>query len=162
MKVYEDGILRHTWPVSTAREGYVTPAGSYRPYLLDKDHHSRKYDDAPMPYSVFYSGGFAIHGTTSTRALGRRASHGCVRLDTANARTFYALVAAHGLSATHIVIKGEPSLERRSARTEVVSRQGLDQREVGVRRPAVERIVLTRTTATTSREFVVARRVVHR
>ena len=108
MQIYEDGKLTHTWPVSTARDGYVTPNGSYKPYLLDIDHRSKKYDDAPMPYAVFYSGGYAVHATTATGALGRPASHGCVRLQTANARTFYALVETRGLAATRIVINGQP------------------------------------------------------
>ena len=35
-----------------------------------------------MPYSVFFTGGYAVHGTSHVKALGRPASHGCVRLST--------------------------------------------------------------------------------
>ena len=42
--------------------------------------YSRKYDMSPMPYSVFFRGGYAIHGTGYVKQLGRPASHGCVRL----------------------------------------------------------------------------------
>ena len=39
--------------------------------------HSYKYDNAPMPHSIFFYGQFAIHGTSAVGALGRPASHGC-------------------------------------------------------------------------------------
>jgi lipoprotein-anchoring transpeptidase ErfK/SrfK len=42
--------------------------------------YSRKYDNSPMPYSVFFRGGYAVHGTSYVKQLGRPASHGCVRL----------------------------------------------------------------------------------
>ena len=103
MNVYVDGRLVHSWPISSGREGYETPTGSYRPKRLEEDWYSRQYDDAPMPYSVFFSGGYAIHG--GHRRVGRPASHGCVRLTTANAAKFYKLVASHGQARTRIVIE---------------------------------------------------------
>ncbi len=66
--------------------------------------YSRKYDNSPMPYSVFYYGGYAIHGTNYVKRLGRPASHGCIRLQTANAATFYSLVQRHGRADTRIVV----------------------------------------------------------
>jgi lipoprotein-anchoring transpeptidase ErfK/SrfK len=67
--------------------------------------HSRKYDMSPMPYSVFYYGGYAIHGTNYVKSLGRPASHGCVRLHTSNAREFYNLVRDVGRKNTRIVVQ---------------------------------------------------------
>src|SRR5690606_18557346 len=93
MQVIRYGRVIHTWRVSTARRGYVTPTGSWRPKRMHKMWHSRKYDMSPMPYSVFYHGGYAIHGTSAVSRLGTPASHGCVRLDTRNAAKFYALVS---------------------------------------------------------------------
>ncbi|MFJ6323495.1 MULTISPECIES: L,D-transpeptidase [unclassified Rhizobium] len=104
MTVSEDGILKYRWKVSTARRGYVTPIGSYTAKWLSKDHRSKKYDDAPMPYAVFFNGGYAVHGTYEVRQLGRPASHGCVRLETRNAATFFALASDVGLHNTRIVI----------------------------------------------------------
>ena len=104
MEVFVDGQRRHVWSVSTARRGYSTPTGQFRPYWLNKDHRSTKYDDAPMPYAVFFRGDYAIHGTTATHALGRPASHGCVRLHPSNAATLYRLVAERGKEQTRIVI----------------------------------------------------------
>ena len=104
MTVKKYGKVIHTWKVSTARGGFVTPAGEWRPYRMHKMWHSRKYDNAPMPYSVFYYGGYAIHGTNHVKALGRPASHGCVRLATPNAAAFYSLVREVGPGNTRIVV----------------------------------------------------------
>lgn len=89
MSVYEDGELIEQWPVSTARRGYVTPTGTFRPYSYQPMHYSRKYDNAPMPHSIFFSGGYAIHATPHISNLGRPASHGCIRLAPTNALTLY-------------------------------------------------------------------------
>lgn len=104
MTVTKHGRIIHTWRVSTARKGYVTPHGSWRPTRLHKMWRSRKYDNAPMPYSVFYHGGYAIHGTSAVSRLGSPASHGCVRLDTQNAARFYALVKEFGPGNTRIIV----------------------------------------------------------
>ena len=82
----------YQWPVSTARRGYVTPTGTFHPYSLQPMHYSKKYDNAPMPHSIFFSGGYAIHATPHVGNLGRPASHGCVRLHPANAATLYSIV----------------------------------------------------------------------
>ena len=82
----------YQWPVSTARKGYSTPTGTFHPYSLQLMHYSKKYDNAPMPHSIFFSGGYAIHATPHIGALGRPASHGCVRLHPANAATLYQIV----------------------------------------------------------------------
>ena len=82
----------YQWRVSTARKGYYTPTGTFHPYSLQLMHYSRKYDNAPMPHSIFFSGGYAIHATPHIGALGRPASHGCVRLHPANAAALYEIV----------------------------------------------------------------------
>ncbi len=104
MTVTMKGRAIYRWPVSTARRGYVTPRGSWRPKRLHRMWYSSKYENSPMPYSVFYSGGYAIHGTGAVRLLGRPASHGCVRLRVANAARFYALVRQVGRRNTRIVV----------------------------------------------------------
>jgi lipoprotein-anchoring transpeptidase ErfK/SrfK len=104
MTVSQYGHVLYTWPVSTARSGYITPRGSYRPYRLNRMWYSRKYDMSPMPYSVFFRGGYAIHGTNYVKALGRPASHGCVRLHTANAATFFSMVKQAGPGNTRIYV----------------------------------------------------------
>lgn len=92
------------WKVSTARQGYYTPRGAWRPYMLKRMHYSRKYDNSPMPHSIFFLGGYAIHGTGHVKSLGRPASHGCIRLHPQNAAKLYALVKKHGMRSTRVVI----------------------------------------------------------
>ena len=91
MSVYDGGELMDVWPVSTARRGYYTPTGTFHPYAYQPMHYSKKYDNAPMPNSIFFSGGYAIHATPHVGALGRPASHGCVRLSPSNAATLYSM-----------------------------------------------------------------------
>ncbi|MEF2548832.1 L,D-transpeptidase [Aurantimonas sp. E1-2-R+4] len=105
LTVIKNGKVMYRWPVSTARKGYVTPTGSWRPKRTHRMWYSRKYDMSPMPYSVFYHGGYAIHGTNAVSRLGRPASHGCVRLRTANARTFYSLVKTVGMGNTRVIVQ---------------------------------------------------------
>lgn len=101
-----DGAQRYHWPVSTARWGYSTPNGSYRPQRLARKWFSRKYDWSPMPYSIFFDEGYAIHGSYEVSHLGRPASHGCIRLRPENAAILFALVQAH-MDDTRIVVTGE-------------------------------------------------------
>jgi hypothetical protein len=104
MTVSRQGRVLYKWHVSTARKGYVTPRGTYRPQRLHRMWYSRKYEMSPMPWSVFYHGGYAIHGTNAVRRLGTPASHGCVRLRTVNAAKFYALVKEVGSANTKIIV----------------------------------------------------------
>ena len=85
------------WKISSGRPGFETPTGSFIVQRLDADHHSDEYDQAPMPYAIFFSRGLAIHGTYE-RGLGRPASHGCVRLSIENARTLFGWVEQEGAS----------------------------------------------------------------
>ena len=102
MRVYVDGGLAYVWPVSTARRGYWTPPGNYYVQRMARMWYSRKYDMSPMPHSLFFYGGYAIHGTGAIRQLGRPASHGCVRLHPANARALYQLVGSYGGARIHV------------------------------------------------------------
>lgn len=100
MRVVSSSGETHVWPVSTARRGFVTPRGTYGVQSLQRMHLSRKYHNSPMPYSIFFRGGYAIHGTYSTASLGRAASHGCIRLSPRNAATLFQMVKAEGARIT--------------------------------------------------------------
>ena len=104
MAVSIDGTTRYNWPVSTGRSGYGTPSGSFRPQSLVRRHFSRKYYNSPMPHSIFFYYGFAIHGTTDLVRLGGPASHGCVRLHPSHAAALFALVQRTGPRNTRIEI----------------------------------------------------------
>ncbi len=85
------------WKISSGRAGFETPTGSFIVQRLDADHLSDEYDQAPMPYAIFFSRGLAIHGTYE-RGLGRPASHGCVRLSVEHARELFDWVDRYGAS----------------------------------------------------------------
>ena len=107
MTVTVDGDQRYVWPVSTGVASYDTPDGEFQPFRMEKDHFSREWDDAPMPYSIFFTQkGHAIHGTNHT-SIGRPASHGCVRLSVAHAATLFALVKKEGMKNTKVTLTGE-------------------------------------------------------
>ena len=97
MTVFVSGVRRYTFRVSTGKAGFATPRGRFRALWLTKMHRSRKYNNAKMPNSIFFTRrGHAIHGTNAVRRLGRTASHGCVRLAPRNAAALYALVKRYG------------------------------------------------------------------
>lgn len=104
MAVKVNGFPYGYWKVSTARSGYATPRGSYGVQRMHKVYFSRKYDNAPMPNSIFFRGPYAIHGTYHTKQLGRVASRGCVRLHPSNAARLYALVKRYGAGRTRITL----------------------------------------------------------
>jgi len=104
MDVYQGGRHLYTWKVSTGKRGHGTPTGLFRPIRLSKYYHSKTYHNAPMPYSVFFAKGYALHGTKSISSLGKRASHGCVRLRPSHAKLFYKIVKNAGLGNTRIQI----------------------------------------------------------
>jgi lipoprotein-anchoring transpeptidase ErfK/SrfK len=104
MAVSVDGMTRYNWPVSTGRNGYGTPSGVFQPQLMARHWFSRKYYNSPMPHSIFFYYGFAIHGTNDISRLGGPASHGCVRLHPSHAAALFALVQRSGPRNTRIEI----------------------------------------------------------
>ena len=104
MSVKVNGWPYGRWKVSTARSGYYTPRGTFRVQRTAKVYYSRKYDNSPMPNSVFFKGGYAIHGSYYVRSLGRPASHGCVRLHPSHAAKLYNLVQKYGSRSTRITV----------------------------------------------------------
>ena len=105
MTVVHRGEVKYRWKVSTARRGKVTPAGSWTAKWLSRNHRSSRYNNAPMPWSIFYSGNYAIHGTNQTSRLGSPASAGCIRLHPDNAAVLYRLAQQEGLKNTRIVVR---------------------------------------------------------
>ncbi|MDX7952074.1 L,D-transpeptidase [Lichenihabitans sp. Uapishka_5] len=86
----------YLWPISSARTGFNTPRGTYGVQRLEAMHRSHKYHNSPMPHSIFFKGGYAIHGTYAVGALGQPASHGCIRLAPENAAALYQMVRQEG------------------------------------------------------------------
>jgi lipoprotein-anchoring transpeptidase ErfK/SrfK len=73
-------LVRGPVSVATGRPGYGTELGTFSVYRKNLMWYSTIYNNAPMPYSVFFDGGEAFHeGSTYVR------SHGCVHLSESNA-----------------------------------------------------------------------------
>ena len=95
MTVKKDGRVLYRWPVSTARPGKITPIGTFRPQRMHRKWRSTIYG-SNMPYSIFFRGPYAIHGTSAVSRLGSPASAGCVRLHTSNAKRLFDLTRQVG------------------------------------------------------------------
>jgi lipoprotein-anchoring transpeptidase ErfK/SrfK len=104
MQVIVDGEVLHEWNISSGRQGYSTPTGTWRPLRMHTMWRSRTYNNAPMPHAIFFQGGYAFHATSAISRLGSRASHGCIRLHPDNARALFALVQDYGPHRTRIQI----------------------------------------------------------
>jgi hypothetical protein len=104
MSVLIDGAEAYNWVVSTGVGGGPYD-GTYKPGRMERHWASRKYGMAPMPYSIFFDGNYAIHGTVKVAQLGRRASKGCVRLHPRDAAVLFALVGREKASTTIVVSK---------------------------------------------------------
>lgn len=84
------GILVRTGPGSSGREycpdlgrGCRTPSGTYHVYSKAGPYYRSKIfprprGGAPMPYAMFFRGGYAIHGSFDVPSF--NASHGCIRI----------------------------------------------------------------------------------
>jgi len=107
MTVTVNGEQLYDWPVTTGGRGYDTPSGTFKPFRMEIDHYSEEWDNAPMPYSIFFTQtGNAIHGTYEQRNLGRAVSHGCVRLSVKSAATLWRLVKYEKMANTKVVLNG--------------------------------------------------------
>ena len=82
----------------------VTPRGTYTPQFLSRHHRSSLYDNAPMPFAIFFRGNYAIHGTDQIGRLGRPASAGCVRLHPDHAARLFSLTQQVGMKNLRVVI----------------------------------------------------------
>lgn len=71
-------------PVTHGKPGWETPPGSFQVTRKSRHHRSSQFNNAPMPYSVFFNGGIAFHQGSL-----RDKSHGCVHLSRAAAAKFF-------------------------------------------------------------------------
>src|SRR4051812_8557777 len=76
--VYRNGVRIGVSTISSGKDGFETPTGVFTILEKDKDHRSRTYDDAKMPFQQRLTWkGVALH---AGNLPGFPASHGCVRL----------------------------------------------------------------------------------
>ncbi len=112
--LFVDGALVDSFKVSTGDTKHETPTFDVRPSgPIFKKYTSKKFPGGNykglgnMPYVVFINGGFAIHGTTTGNIprLGKKASHGCIRLHPDHGKLFFELIKETGLSNAWITIQ---------------------------------------------------------
>lgn len=119
--LYRNGMVVANWLTSTGRPGHSTP--NFVPYRVangkfargrpgNPDYHdSSRYPGGGipgfgnMPYAVFFTELIAVHGTAAVRKLGTPDSHGCLRLEAANAKVFNRMVRAHGASNSCLTVQ---------------------------------------------------------
>lgn len=87
MLVVSRGHTRRAVHISSAAHGYLTPRGHFRIYRRERMSWSSPYR-VWMPYALYFSGGYAIHGFGPVPAY--PASHGCVRVPMSEAPSVYA------------------------------------------------------------------------
>ena len=87
--VYRGDALVAATTVSTGKDGKETPSGTFTVLQKEIDHHSNKYNSAPMPFMQRLTwDGVSIH---AGRNPGYAASHGCVRVPLAFAKKLYGI-----------------------------------------------------------------------
>jgi hypothetical protein len=90
-----DSKIFHVALASTARAGKSTPSGTFSGFhYKNKWHKSSLYNNAPMPYALFFNGNIAFHGVLEDYYpyLGGIASAGCIRLQVDDALRFWEMV----------------------------------------------------------------------
>ena len=92
--IYRNGVRIGVSTISSGKAGYATPTGVFTILEKDKDHRSRTYDDAPMPYQQRLTWkGIAMH---AGNLPGFPASHGCVRLPMEFAKKLFTITPMGG------------------------------------------------------------------
>ena len=113
--VYRNGVLMGVSTISSGKPGYETPNGVFTILEKDKDHRSRTYDDAPMPYQQRLTWkGVALH---AGNLPGYPASHGCVRLPMEFAKLLFATTDLGGT----VVIAGRHGAPHKRATAGVLT-----------------------------------------
>lgn len=96
VNLYRSGVLWNSWLVRGGSSSTPTRTGNFRVYYRDIDHYSARFD-APMPFSQFFSGGQALHGSRLMMDPFVGHSHGCVNFWTEDAAQLWRLTAANPL-----------------------------------------------------------------
>ncbi|MFE7620983.1 L,D-transpeptidase [Streptomyces sp. NPDC057496] len=85
-----DKVIFAPVPVRSGRPGLETRTGWQRIYQKNETFFSTIYDNAPMPYSQFFNGGQALHGTEVD--LFQSGSAGCVNMYVKDAKRLFELL----------------------------------------------------------------------
>jgi len=104
VNVETDDINGVQIPVKGGSPDFPTPTGCFSPDYLDADHVSSQFKlpngkFAPMPWSVFFKGGKALHQGNPYAY-----SHGCIHVGKHYAKSVFDIVKENGRGATRICI----------------------------------------------------------
>jgi lipoprotein-anchoring transpeptidase ErfK/SrfK len=88
--LWRGGRLWNTWLVRGGSRDNPTRTGDFTVFKRDKDHVSGLFG-SPMPYSQFFSGGQALHGSRNMMDPYEGHSHGCVNMYVEDARQLWNL-----------------------------------------------------------------------
>jgi lipoprotein-anchoring transpeptidase ErfK/SrfK len=88
---WENGRVVYSTAISSGKRGTPTRRGVFaiQSKYRAKTMRGRGYVAPNVPYTMFYSGGYAIHGAYWHNRFGRPVSHGCVNLPVGQARRLY-------------------------------------------------------------------------
>ena len=91
LRAYEGTKLVGNFLVSTGTVKYPTEQGTFKVYrkLRYEDMEGSGYFLPDVPFTMYYSGAFAIHGTYWHHNFGTRMSRGCVNMETSEAEWLY-------------------------------------------------------------------------
>jgi hypothetical protein len=108
--VYRNGVRIAVSTISSGKDGHDTPTGVFTILEKNKEHYSRTYDNAPMPYQQRLTWkGVAMH---AGNLPGYPASHGCIRLPMEFAKKLFGLTEMGG---TVVIAGGHEDPIRRPA-----------------------------------------------
>jgi hypothetical protein len=96
VNLYHGGTLLNSWLVRGGASDTPTRLGKFRVYYRDIDHVSSVFH-TPMPFSQFFSGGQALHGSRLMMDPYVGHSHGCVNFWTEDARQLWRLTSTKRL-----------------------------------------------------------------
>ena len=92
--VYRNGVRMAVTTISSGKPGHETPTGVFTILQKDANHHSSKYNDAPMPYQERLTwDGVALH---AGGLPGYPESHGCVHLPLEFAKLLFGIESLGG------------------------------------------------------------------
>jgi len=104
--VYRNGIRIGVSTASTGKPGHGTPTGVFMVLQKDKDHNSKTYNNAPMPYTERLTwDGVALH---AGGLPGYPSSHGCIHLPSEFARLLFA-ASPMGMTVVIADLQNDPT-----------------------------------------------------
>jgi lipoprotein-anchoring transpeptidase ErfK/SrfK len=91
LNAWQNGRIVMTSAISSGIRAYPTRRGTFKIYVKYRATRMRGpgYNLPNVPYTMYYSGNFGIHGAYWHNNFGHPMSHGCVNLPVAFARSLY-------------------------------------------------------------------------